>query len=118
MYFPCHRTTILRSCSSFSRSLVDRNVFVFAHRAHRQQAPAEVDTDSDAWPVPHQIRGFLARFSTILLSGTSYDRCPACSAKVIHSSLIFFVFLTPAQFLLAGGGRVQGSRFRLLIEGV
>ncbi|KAG2182354.1 hypothetical protein INT43_007284 [Umbelopsis isabellina] len=33
--------------------------------------------------VPHQIRGFLTHFNNMLISGRSYDRCTACSDKVI-----------------------------------
>lgn len=33
--------------------------------------------------VPHQIRGFLASFQNMLISGKSYDCCSACSSKVV-----------------------------------
>ncbi|KAK2624944.1 hypothetical protein QTJ16_005313 [Diplocarpon rosae] len=33
--------------------------------------------------VPHQIRGFMANFQNILISGQSYDCCSACSPKVV-----------------------------------
>lgn len=33
--------------------------------------------------VPHQIRGFLATFQNMLISGQSYDCCSACSEKVV-----------------------------------
>ena len=33
--------------------------------------------------IPHQIRGFLATFSNLNISGRSYDCCSACSRKVI-----------------------------------
>lgn len=29
--------------------------------------------------VPHQIRGFLARFENLKLSGPAYDKCTGCS---------------------------------------
>lgn len=32
--------------------------------------------------VPHQIRGFLASFSNMLISGQSYDCCSACSNRI------------------------------------
>lgn len=32
--------------------------------------------------VPHQIRGFLATFQNMVISGKSYDCCSACSDKV------------------------------------
>jgi len=34
--------------------------------------------------VPHQIRGFLATFQNMLISGQSYDCCSACSPKIIN----------------------------------
>ncbi|KAL0082062.1 E1-like protein-activating enzyme Gsa7p/Apg7p [Phycomyces blakesleeanus] len=34
--------------------------------------------------VPHQIRGFLGQFSNMLIVGQAYDRCTACSTKVIE----------------------------------
>ncbi|KAH0559110.1 Autophagy protein 7 [Trichoglossum hirsutum] len=33
--------------------------------------------------VPHQIRGFLARFQNIVIRGKSYDCCSACSERVV-----------------------------------
>lgn len=33
--------------------------------------------------VPHQIRGYLARFQNLLVKGASYDRCSACSPNVL-----------------------------------
>lgn len=35
--------------------------------------------------VPHQIRGFLANFQNMLISGQSYDCCSACSPKVVDA---------------------------------
>ncbi|PQE28323.1 ubiquitin-like modifier-activating enzyme atg-7 protein [Rutstroemia sp. NJR-2017a WRK4] len=35
--------------------------------------------------VPHQIRGFLAEFKTMLISGPSYDCCSACSPKIVNA---------------------------------
>jgi len=34
--------------------------------------------------VPHQIRGFLSHFNTLLITGNAYDKCTACSAKVVE----------------------------------
>ncbi|KAJ3214769.1 Autophagy protein 7 [Dinochytrium kinnereticum] len=34
--------------------------------------------------VPHQIRGFLAHFTNLLISGQGYDRCIACSDKILN----------------------------------
>lgn len=35
--------------------------------------------------IPHQIRGFLAGFQNMIISGKSYDCCSACSSKVINA---------------------------------
>lgn len=35
--------------------------------------------------VPHQIRGFLASWQNMLISGQSYDCCSACSSKVVDA---------------------------------
>lgn len=42
-------------------------------------------SDTDGSPlglVPHQLRGFLAQFRTMLIEGPAYDRCTGCSATV------------------------------------
>ncbi|KAM3586202.1 Autophagy protein 7 [Umbelopsis sp. WA50703] len=47
--------------------------------------------------VPHQIRGFLTHFNNMLITGRSYDRCTACSEKVIQKYVEDgFVFLKNA----------------------
>jgi len=33
--------------------------------------------------VPHQLRGFLARFRTLLITGAAYDQCTGCSETVL-----------------------------------
>jgi ubiquitin-like modifier-activating enzyme ATG7 len=35
--------------------------------------------------VPHQIRGFLATFRNMVISGRSYDCCSACSDRIVHA---------------------------------
>ena len=35
--------------------------------------------------VPHQIRGFLARFDNMKLTGQAYNRCTGCSSLVGHT---------------------------------
>ncbi|KAA8569593.1 hypothetical protein EYC84_001206 [Monilinia fructicola] len=35
--------------------------------------------------VPHQIRGFLSAYKTMLISGPSYDCCSACSPKIVNA---------------------------------
>lgn len=49
-------------------------------------APASTTEDRGDHPlglVPHQIRGYLSNFQNIMIKGTSYDCCSACSAKII-----------------------------------
>jgi ubiquitin-like modifier-activating enzyme ATG7 len=46
------------------------------------------DRDSINYPlsiIPHQIRGFLATYQNIVISGQSYDRCSACSSNVVEA---------------------------------
>jgi len=40
-------------------------------------------TESILGLVPHQLRGFLAQFSNVLITGSAYERCTACSDLVI-----------------------------------
>lgn len=35
--------------------------------------------------IPHQLRGFLNAFQTMLITGEAFDKCIACSAKVIEA---------------------------------
>jgi len=35
--------------------------------------------------IPHQIRGFLSTFSSLSIIGQSYDRCTACSARILQA---------------------------------
>ncbi|WFD32554.1 Autophagy protein 7 [Malassezia sp. CBS 17886] len=42
-------------------------------------------TPSDFGIVPHQVRGYLSRFSTMTLSSTAFDRCTACSSAVLDA---------------------------------
>ena len=45
----------------------------------------DTDTDSPLGLVPHQIRGFLARFHNVLPASQRFDKCTACSDIVISS---------------------------------
>jgi ubiquitin-like modifier-activating enzyme ATG7 len=40
-------------------------------------------TASDLGLLPHQVRGFLSHYQNLLLVGHYYDRCTACSARVV-----------------------------------
>jgi ubiquitin-like modifier-activating enzyme ATG7 len=33
--------------------------------------------------IPHQIRGFLGQFNNLLLVGSAYDKCTACSIPIL-----------------------------------
>lgn len=37
--------------------------------------------------LPHQIRGFLSSYSTTLVTGAAFDRCTACSSRVVDAYL-------------------------------
>jgi ubiquitin-like modifier-activating enzyme ATG7 len=37
--------------------------------------------------VPHQIRGFLGGYSNMLICGSAYDKCTACSEPVLQGYL-------------------------------
>ncbi len=42
-------------------------------------------TDHPLGLVPHQIRGYLATFQNLVITGKSYDRCSACSPAVLDA---------------------------------
>lgn len=44
--------------------------------------PTEERGDHPLGIVPHQIRGFLANFQNVVIRGSSYDCCSACSDKI------------------------------------
>src|SRR5438094_5628477 len=69
------------------------NNYKFLIINNRAAAPADTDSDRDdannsrSTPlsiIPHQMRGFLANFSNMLIVGQAYDCCTACSDKVIN----------------------------------
>ncbi|THV52048.1 hypothetical protein BGAL_0091g00030 [Botrytis galanthina] len=56
--------------------------------SNQQSGQLEFDRDPPNHPlglVPHQIRGFLAAYKTMLISGPSYDCCSACSPKIVNA---------------------------------
>ncbi len=60
------------------------------HSPMRDSAPADTPGSgarpNEANPVglvPHQIRGFLGTYSTLLIAGHAYDKCTACSPSVL-----------------------------------
>ncbi|KAI8994652.1 ubiquitin-like conjugating enzyme [Pilobolus umbonatus] len=66
---------------------------------HPEGIHAQADTATTTQPssilglLPHQIRGFLGQFSNMLITGQVYDKCTACSEKIINEyeqdSLVF-----------------------------
>lgn len=48
-------------------------------------AGTTMDTGSCLGVVPHQIRGFLAQFGTMLVTGEAYPHCTACSQHVVNA---------------------------------
>ena len=46
------------------------------------KSPTEDTGDHPLGIVPHQIRGFLSTFQTMVISGKSYDCCSACSETI------------------------------------
>ncbi|GHJ84564.1 hypothetical protein NliqN6_0966 [Naganishia liquefaciens] len=47
------------------------------------QSDISNDKRSPLGLVPHQLRGFLGQFRTMLIEGAAYDRCTGCSTKII-----------------------------------
>ena len=47
--------------------------------------PTEERGDHPLGIVPHQIRGFLSNFQNMVIKGSSYDSCSACSDKIIRA---------------------------------
>ncbi|KAI9320180.1 E1-like protein-activating enzyme Gsa7p/Apg7p [Dichotomocladium elegans] len=52
---------------------------------HKDGLEAESDKDGMLGKMPHQIRGFLAQFHTMLIVGQAYEGCTACSEKVMKA---------------------------------
>ncbi|KAL9938113.1 hypothetical protein V8E36_002736 [Tilletia maclaganii] len=48
-------------------------------------AAASQATNGVLGAVPHQIRGFLSTFSSMLIVGPAYDRCTACSGAIVEA---------------------------------
>lgn len=56
--------------------------------ANSQAGSVEYERDPPNHPlglIPHQIRGFLSSFQNKIIKGQSYDRCSACSAKIVDA---------------------------------
>ena len=55
-----------------------------AEAAAEASKPLSESPESVLGLVPHQIRGFLSHFQNMLIQGTAYDRCTACSELVVE----------------------------------
>ena len=61
---------------------------------NRPAAPADTNSDSSGSNdtststslgiIPHQMRGFLTNFNNMLIVGQAYDKCTACSDKILE----------------------------------
>ncbi|KAI9859050.1 MAG: Autophagy protein 7 [Trichoglossum hirsutum] len=72
-----------------SALLVEMLVSILQH-PNQAAAPAPSTHDESRGDhalgiVPHQIRGFLARFQNLVIKGKSYDCCSACSERVVEA---------------------------------
>ncbi len=47
--------------------------------------PTEDRGDHPLGIVPHQIRGFLSNFQNVVIKGSSYDSCSACSDNILRA---------------------------------
>ena len=53
--------------------------------AATQPAEPAAGTGSPLGLVPHQIRGFLAQFHNLKITGQAYDLCTGCSPRVVQA---------------------------------
>ncbi|KAI5302313.1 Autophagy protein 7 [Ascosphaera atra] len=77
-----------------SAMLVELFVSVLQHpQGQRARSSTTPESEADSGQteehplglVPHQIRGFLANFNNILVTGKSYNCCSACSDAVVNT---------------------------------
>ncbi|KAJ3013358.1 Autophagy protein 7 [Thoreauomyces humboldtii] len=63
-------------------SILNHPLGAHAPAAAQPSHPSE-PTPTPLGLVPHQIRGFLTHFTNLLVTGHAYDRCTACSERVL-----------------------------------
>lgn len=66
-------------------SLAPSDIPITASGTQNDAPPADPSTSSPLGIVPHQIRGFLAQFHNMKISGRAYDRCTGCSDLVVKA---------------------------------
>ena len=64
---------------------LSRSIGAPAENLDSAQTDGPTDKRSPLGLVPHQLRGFLGQFRTMLIEGAAYDRCTGCSTKVSSS---------------------------------
>lgn len=118
-----------------SSALVVELFVSLLHHPLRQRAPADLDAPntSPQHPsfgtsclglVPHQLRGFLARFATTLVRGEAFDRCTACSRAVLDAfakdgeGFVMEALNRPATFLedLSGLTQLKADTERMMAQ--
>ncbi|KAJ9119946.1 hypothetical protein QFC24_005429 [Naganishia onofrii] len=56
-----------------------------AEGANTAKDTPEPERRSPLGLVPHQLRGFLGQWKTMLIEGAAYDRCTGCSGKIVDA---------------------------------
>mmetsp|Transcript_14832 Transcript_14832/g.37142 ORF Transcript_14832/g.37142 Transcript_14832/m.37142 type:complete len:688 (+) Transcript_14832:84-2147(+) len=84
-------TTTRPGLSAMASALSVELLVSMMHHPLGPRAPADLagqvgdDTGSMLGLVPHQVRGFLANFSNVLIHGKPFEGCTACSSKVVDA---------------------------------
>ena len=72
-----------------SALLVELFVSLLQHpdgaKAPASSSPDDRPSDHPLGTIPHQIRGFLSNFSSIVVTGRNYNSCSACSDNIVNA---------------------------------
>ncbi|KAJ9113198.1 hypothetical protein QFC22_006037 [Naganishia vaughanmartiniae] len=60
-------------------------IYAPAEGANTIKDAPETERRSPLGLVPHQLRGFLGQWKTMLIEGAAYDRCTGCSPKIVDA---------------------------------
>ncbi|KAJ9104634.1 hypothetical protein QFC21_002132 [Naganishia friedmannii] len=60
-------------------------IYAPAEGASTAKDAPELERRSPLGLVPHQLRGFLGQWKTMLIEGAAYDRCTGCSVKIVEA---------------------------------